>query len=155
MKWVVLSLMIIFLLFYPRWYRQILIKKWYRGLNLYQHHLVYKQLYANVNGFILSRQARSQHDAIEFTYGEINFVSFIALLSLTKPNINTVFYDLGSGTGKAVLATAMVFKVHKSCGIELFAELHHAALDQKHRLQASVDYQERAKKINFIHANFL
>lgn len=138
-----------------RWNQNRLIKKWYCTLNLDQHYLIYQQLYEHTNGFALSKQARERNDALEYTYGEINFISFIALLSLAKPSKNTLFYDLGSGTGKAVLACAMVFKVQKSCGIELFAELHQAALEQKTRLNALPDYQSQANSIHFIHSNFL
>lgn len=41
------------------------------------------------------------------TYGEINFNSFRELLcSLPLDLQSAVFYDIGSGTGKAVLAAA-------------------------------------------------
>ena len=68
--------------------------------------------------------ARQKQDAIEYVYGEIEFLPFIALLSLDKPDSKTVFYDLGSGIGKAVLACAMVYPVHKSVGVELLPELY-------------------------------
>lgn len=61
---------------------------------------------------------------MEYAYGEIKFMSFIALLSLTNPDADTVFYDLGSGIGKAVLACSMVFPIRKSVGVELFPELY-------------------------------
>lgn len=103
----------------------------------------------------MSREARAEHDAIEYTYGEIDFIPFIALLSLTKPDEQTIFYDLGSGTGKAVLACAMVFNVQKSCGIEIFPQLHHAALMQQQRLLELPDYKMKAAHIDFINMDFL
>jgi hypothetical protein len=154
--WILLSLFIaLFALFYPQWRRKTITKRWHKALNLDQHHPVYEQLYKDTNGFILSREARAEHDAIEYTYGEIDFIPFIALLSLTKPDEQTVFYDLGSGAGKAVLACAMVFNVQKSCGIEIFTQLHHAALTQKQRLLDIPNYKMKAAHIDFINMDFL
>ncbi|MCX7117868.1 MAG: hypothetical protein NTW94_08245 [Legionellales bacterium] len=141
--------------YYPRWHRSRLKKRWFNELNLDKHHATFLQLVRDINGFALSRQARNLHDAMEYTYGEIDFIPFIALLYLTKPNANTVFYDLGSGVGKAVLACALVFDVKKSCGIELFENLHHAALLQHHRLQQTSQDHGKSQRIHFIHANFL
>ena len=132
-----------------------MIKRWYNALSLKKHEESFQRLFASLDGFALSRQARIAHDAMEYTYGEIDFISFIGLLSLTHPTTDTVFYDLGSGTGKAVFATAMVFNVHKSCGIELFHTLHEAAIKQQQQLQQCLDYQDTAGSIHFINADFL
>lgn len=131
------------------------IKRWQRTLALDTHRPCFEELYADVNGFALSRAARAKQDAVEFTYGEIDFESFIALLTLCKPHQGTVFYDLGSGTGKAVLACAMVFNVRKSCGIEWFSLLHDAAIRQQQRLSALPQYQQTAKAIAFKQDDFL
>lgn len=139
----------------PKLRRYIKINRWKKQLKLTQHFPVYQHLYHQLNGFALSRQARVFGDAIEYLYGEIEFLSFIALLSLTKPNRQTVFYDLGSGTGKAVIACAMVFPVQKSCGVELFQLLHQAAESRKIMLAECPDYCETAKTISFIHGDFL
>ena len=129
--------------------------RWFRALNLKAHQRHFDGLFKTINGFALSQIARQKGDAIEYTYGEIEFIPFIALLSLVNPDKDTVFYDLGSGTGKAVLACAMVFTVKKSCGIELFEELHHSACDQKKYLERIPEYQEKARTIHFIQSNFL
>lgn len=131
------------------------VKRWYKILQLKKHEACFKQIYCGVNGFTLSQTARQHQDAIEYLYGEIDFVSFIALLSLANPKKDTVFYDLGSGTGKAVLACAMVFDVQKSIGIELFTLLHKTAVKQCKRLQSLPEYARQAEKIFFINNNFL
>ena len=155
-NWTILIVLIIVCaVIYPRWRRQAIIKRWFTSLSINKHHANYEQLFASVDGFALSRQARTSHDAMEYTYGEINFISFIALLSLTRPNSSTVFYDLGSGTGKAVLACAMVFNVQKSCGIELFSVLHQAALNQQQQLGILSDYHDKDNVIYFVNSNFL
>ena len=151
----ILLLMLIALsaLGYPSLKKRVKIKRWSNALQLDKHQQHYQQLFQNIDGFVLSRHARASGDAIEYTYGEIDFISFVALLSLTKPTNNTIFYDLGSGIGKAVIACAMVFNVKKSCGIELFDELHRAAVSQQQLLHQLPGYNSRS--INFIHDDFL
>lgn len=140
---------------YPRFRQRAAVKQWYKTLNLRQHEDRYHELFKHVDGFSLSRQARVAYDAIEYTYGEIEFPSFIALLSLAKPDSKTIFYDLGSGTGRAVFACAMVFGVQKSCGIELLSPLSLSALKQQQHLQQWHDYSEQSQALYFINADFL
>ena len=142
-------------LIWPHWLKAYTLMHWRHQLNLQQHLPAFKQLYQHVDGFLLSRLARKHHDAMEYTYGEIEFTSFIALIAMTQPTPATRFYDLGSGTGKAVLACAMVFDLQHYSGIELFNELHHQALIQQQALQQLPAYNQRAKKIHFINTNFL
>lgn len=137
------------------WLQDVAYKRWYKKLALNQHQCVYQELYTPINGFALSRAARHTQDAMEYVYGEIDFISFIALLSLTRPDENTVFYDLGSGTGKAAIACAMVFNVKASHGIELFSSLHHAACKQLQSLSSRTDYSTTIHKIHFTNDNFL
>ena len=138
-----------------KWQQRSTINRWRRALDLEQHHATFQQLYADLDGFALSKAARTSQDAIEYVYGEIIFEPFIALLSLCKPNSSTIFYDLGSGTGKAVLACAMVFDVKKSCGIELFASLCQSAKAQQQRLKEIPVYQARATRIEFKQGNII
>lgn len=139
----------------PGWIKQIRLWHWQKTLNLHQHRAIFQKLYNKVDGFALSLKARQTNDAFEYTYGEIEFVPYIALIAMGKPTTNTRFYDLGSGTGKAVLSCAMVFDMQHYCGIELFRELHQQADIQKDRLKKIIHYTNRAKKITFIHNNFL
>jgi hypothetical protein len=148
-------IILLFTLCSRRWRRQVAIRRWRRALALDKHQAVYQQLFADVDGFRLSKRARTGQDAPEYLYGEIDFASFIALLSRCKPNPSTVFYDLGSGIGKTVLACAMVFEVKRSCGIELFASLHQRAILQQERLRQISGYQEKANRIEFKQGNFL
>jgi predicted hydrocarbon binding protein len=150
-----LSIFIFLLVFFLRKRKVRQIKRWQKSLNLMHHKPVFHELYKDVNGFILSRQARKKQDAFEFTYGEIEFLPFIALLSLVKIDSSTVFYDLGSGIGKAVIACAMVYPVRKTVGIELFPQLHLSACEQVEKLKAIHDYQMAAEKIELIEGNFL
>lgn len=135
--------------------RQKKLRAWRKTLCLDQHELAYQQIFSSTNGFMISRQARGDNLATEFTYGEITFLSFIALLSLVHPDEQTVFYDLGSGIGTAVLACAMVYPVKKCVGVEYFAALHQAAVQHKANLSQWPDYQQKSLAIDFIHSDFL
>jgi len=131
------------------------VKRWRRGLDLERHEPAFDRLYQPVDGFSLSRQARQDGDAPEFVYGEVEFESFVALLSVCRVDSGTVFYDLGSGVGKAVVACAMVFRVHRSCGLELFSGLHVCAEQQKARLLSLPEYSHLNETIIFKQGNFL
>ncbi len=131
------------------------LKRWQKNLNLFNHRAVFDALFAEVDGFQLSKDMRHMADDWAYTYGEIEFMPFIATLSLTHPDEQTVFYDLGSGLGKAVLACAMVYPVKKSVGIEYFANLHHAACTQQQQLQQMSPYHAIASQVHFINADFL
>lgn len=139
----------------PRWINNVRIKNWRRRLNLNQHEAIFQKVVQPVDGFKLSKEARLHHDAMEYVYGEIEFASFIALIEMTNPPSSTRFYDLGSGTGKAVLASALVFEWEAYCGIELFEAIHQSALTQQHQLSQMAGYENRARKIQFHNANFL
>lgn len=134
-------------------YKQRQIYCWRKNLNLKKHEAIFELLYQNTNGFLLS--ALASQKAIEYVYGEIEFESFIALLSLCKPTEETIFYDLGCGTGKAVLATTMAFNIQKSCGIEILPALYKAAEAQKEQLALNSAYKIQADKISFYQGDFL
>lgn len=129
------------------------IRRWRLIHQLSKHQAIFQTIIKDINGFKLSQKARQSADAMEYIYGEIEFDSFIALISLTRPTTETRFYDLGSGTGKAVLACAMVFDMQTYCGIELFEELHQGAMLSQQRLQKQPNYEH--KIIHFICDNFL
>ncbi|TAL63132.1 MAG: methyltransferase [Legionella sp.] len=131
------------------------LKQWIKENNLHHHEVAFQEIFKDINGFQVSREARVDTDALEYTYGEIEFLPFIALLSLVTPGKNTVFYDLGSGVGKAVFACALAYPIQKSVGIELFNPLHqHAQKAQKNLLKLG-GYEEIANKISFFQGNYL
>ncbi|MCX7114730.1 MAG: hypothetical protein NTW08_02300 [Gammaproteobacteria bacterium] len=136
-------------------YRNYLVWRWKKRLHLDKHQKQFDDLYQGVNGFRLSKEARISGDALEYLYGEIDFLSFIAMINLTHPHRDTVFYDLGSGTGKAVIACALLYDMKQYNGIELFEPLHEAAELQKKKFAKLKSYKKRARHIHFINGNFL
>lgn len=154
-KLIVLIGIILLLCIYISYKRkQFHIKQWKKSLCLEEHSKVFLSVYQETNGFFLSQKARQKQDALDYVYGEIEFVSFSALLSLVGPDEQTIFYDLGCGIGKAVLACAMVYPIEKSVGVEVFSELYFAACNQIKALEGIEEYHELSKKIEFIHGDF-
>lgn len=142
-------------LFLPYYRRYVTLKRWRNNLNLDNHQPIYHQLFRAIDGYQLSRQARASHDAIEYTYGEIDFTAFIALITLTNPTSNTVFYDLGSGIGTAIFAYSLVFPFRACYGIERLPLLHLTAKQQLENLEKYPAYANKCAKIHFINDDFL
>lgn len=108
------------------------------------------ELYKDINGARLSKQDRGSVCADDFSlvYGEVIFKSFLELLELAHPKKNDVFYDLGSGTGKAVIAAALTQPFSKCVGIELLPSLYKASESVLSHMS-----QEFISKIEFIHGD--
>jgi hypothetical protein len=62
------------------------------------------------------------------TYGEIDTSSFYKILRRLGPCTGQRFYDLGSGTARAVLQAKTVCDFKECHGIEILGSLHNAAL---------------------------
>ncbi|WP_367608025.1 hypothetical protein [Legionella sp. W05-934-2] len=153
--WLVLALVSIMVLLLPAYFRNNRLKIWRKELDIDKHESVFNDLYLEINGFEASKLARQQKDEFALTYGEIRFQSFIALLSLCKPGQETIFYDLGSGAGKAVVAAAMVFPLKKATGIERLNTLDEQAQQIKQRLITHPNYIHKEPVIHFNHNDFL
>ncbi len=78
-------------------------------------------------------------------YGETGFNSIEILIShyLEYFNNDSVFYDLGSGTGKIVYHVGYLYNVKKACGIEYSTERHSSGLSltQKYDLPVTDNIQ--------------
>lgn len=85
-----------------------------------------QQLYHNIPSFSLAKQARMQQQlfSYEYIYGEIDYKSFMKLLDRCEIRSASIFYDLGSGVGKAVMCAALLYDFKKICGIEQLQLLH-------------------------------
>jgi len=106
---------------------------WVYSRRLRQAKTIIKELYANVDGVSLSKQdpARRDHESYEFVYGEINFYTLASILDFIKPQAEMTFYDLGSGTGRAVVTAALLYPFKKVYGIELFSSLPRVSVNRK------------------------
>ncbi|OGK50722.1 hypothetical protein A3B50_04450 [Candidatus Roizmanbacteria bacterium RIFCSPLOWO2_01_FULL_40_42] len=117
-------------------------------------------LYRDIQGYDLSFSARKKlqfHDK-GLTYGEIVPESFYKILSQVNPQKDEVFYDLGSGTGKAVLAASLFFPFSKTVGVELLDDLYDASQQVLQRYQKEIIPRlntSNSPEIKFFQADFL
>jgi SAM-dependent methyltransferase len=111
-----------------------------------QEHAPLAQLYATLTrhsgadvGHEISRAERKrtagfqEKGCVDLGYGEVTFEMMVRLISGIKElhgglsQGGEVFYDLGSGTGKAVFAAAMCHRFRACRGVELLHGLHKEA----------------------------
>lgn len=152
MIWIISSVVLLGLLAmqWSDYKTQQKLKAWRKLLAIDQRKRVFNTLFSKVNGFMLSHESRQiHHNEMAFVYGEIEFEPFIALLSMCQINQYSVFYDLGCGTGKAVIACEIVYNVRKSCGIELLPLLYEAATQLQQTLLDIPEYYSQARRIHF------
>jgi hypothetical protein len=88
----------------------------------------FNQLYSDINGYGISNAARAEAGITEgLLYGEIPFATWKAIVMKADPKHDGVFFDLGSGTGRVVMQSHLLFNFKKSVGVELLAGLHNQA----------------------------
>jgi SAM-dependent methyltransferase len=123
-------------------------------------------LYRGIHSDRLSQKERARlglkDDA--YIYSEIDFMSFLLLLDKIKPQSGQVFYDLGSGAGKAVFTAGLAYDLSKACGIEILPGLVKLATTQINKAKTLVNlgdknltevYLQRISSVQFINDNFL
>jgi SAM-dependent methyltransferase len=94
---------------------------------------LYEDLFSGTSlevGKTLSKREREEKDLSQeksLIYGEVEFESFYRILRKINPARGGIFYDLGSGTGKAVFAARLTRDFDKCIGIEILSSLHEAA----------------------------
>lgn len=123
----------------------------------------FNSLYAGINPVSVSCKERDNLglDDDACVYGEIQFLPFFALLDKVEPRANEVFYDLGSGAGKAVLAAALCFDFSRLCGIEMLPALSQLANEQVSNAkcmalrEGNAIFLPKLDRIQFINDNFL
>lgn len=111
----------------------------------------FESLYKNIDGRQISLNERERFTTQDssFVYGEIIPLSFAQLLESLSPHPEDVFYDLGSGVGKAVLCAALFFEWRKCCGVELMPGLHECSQSLLAELPA------RPFPVEFLREDFL
>jgi len=114
------------------------------ALDLAKTKEVFDKLFHDVNGRALSLKGREQEEfkSKSFVYGEVLPDSFYDIIQeVYAPGVpGQVFYDLGSGTGKAVLLAHLLFDFEKSKGIELVDQLYDASAEVKKRYDSEVKH---------------
>jgi len=88
---------------------------------------VVEAFYKRENPYLLSKNVRPDDANDNLIYGEIDLCALLDLLDHIKPTVLDVFYDLGSGSGKVLMATQLRYPKMKVVGIELLQPLHDLA----------------------------
>lgn len=162
------SILLVFLVWY---FNRIRIRYWVallqeRGWKSSIHYdrcfKLFSKLYEGINATALSLQERKEKNLYEdytYTYGEVTFYSFVNLLEIVQPKPGEVFYDLGSGAGKAVFIAGLVFDLGKACGIEKLTGLYNLSSQLVEKLKTIPETQQyfpnKQFNIEFIHGDIL
>ena len=110
-------------------------------------------LYQNIRGHGVNNR---QNKNISETYGEILYQSIYTLLSEIPLTEEDVFFDLGSGLGKAVTQIFLKSAVKESAGIEIIPELYQTSLAVAQKVQHDLpDFYAGGRKLTFHLGSFL
>lgn len=125
---------------------------------------ILKKLYSDTNPLMVSVNYRNIHNITDksFVYGEILPEEFMNILDLVEFTSETIFYDLGSGSGKAVITAYLYKHPKKAVGIEYIpdlVEISKKALEKLENLlniKTSVEFiQGDIKKFDFSDADII
>lgn len=111
-------------------------------LILHESASAYNELFSDISlevGKLLSKAERKEKDLDDdknLIYGEVDYKSFYAILRKVQYIAGKTFYDLGSGTGKAVFAARMTQDYDRCIGIEILQGLHNQAFKVTERYNA-------------------
>ncbi len=121
---------------------------------------IQEKLFSDIQGYTLSSngRARLQRESDPcLTYGEITPESIQMMMDMVQPQHGENFYDLGSGTGKAVIFASLLAPFARSTGIELVEDLYQAADLARQRLESDVkphlDPEHHQKEVVFINGD--
>ncbi len=122
---------------------------------------LFNHLYSNVDGYHIASRAQAavpgSREAL--LYGEIPFKTWQKIVARSKPKSDAIFFDLGSGTGRVVFQSHLLFNFKKSIGIELLDDLHIKACELEKNFQKiikpQISHLLSDNKLEFIHGNIL
>ena len=101
----------------------------------------FKQTFSTVEGSSISQSERKRLNCSgksEFTYGEIDFVHMAPVLGLCMPQPGEVFWDLGCGAGKCMVAMGLLYpQLKKVCGVEFLDKLYETCKNSLQNVQVS------------------
>lgn len=101
------------------------------------------------------RDTDGQHTEDSLVYGEIDLRGFCQLLNEIPHTPNDVFYDLGSGSGRAVMAARFIGDFQECIGIELLENLHQLASSVKSLYKFQYQHKLIHQHVQFICSDLL
>ena len=92
---------------------------------------MFERIYSGVLGYQISHGQRKRDNLEDrsLVYGEVLPDSFYKVMAQANPPPGGVFYDLGSGSGKALFLAAMLFDFSRLVGVEMLTDLVAACRD--------------------------
>lgn len=121
---------------------------------------LFLDLFQEVDGHAISSAERKKLllSSTEYVYGEIIPETFQTILEQAHVLENELFYDLGSGVGKAVLWAALSFPFKKAIGIEWLEELHRTSKKvlkkYQEQIRPSLPLEKQNQEVDFIQGDF-
>ncbi len=98
--------------------------------SMLNRYILFHKIFDNRCGTVISYNERAANrlSGSQYTYGEIEFAYFLPAILIaagksTIPSQKRIFWDLGCGTGRALVAAAMSGRFDTVCGVELLAGL--------------------------------
>lgn len=143
------------------WAALMLERGWYSTIHYDRCLRIFNKLYENVNAFRVSLDERKTKNLQDeaYVYGEVTFYNFVKILEQANIKPGDVFYDLGSGGGKAVFIASLVFDLAKSYGVEKLTDLYDLSKNLLSKLGSMPELPHLlpTKKLNieFIHDDFM
>lgn len=127
------------------------IKAWLNSPQIKNTQVFLSKIYQGVNAHLVSLDARKAQGItdVAYTYGEIDFFSFAAALKVCEPQSGEIFYDIGAGAGKTVLASALLYDFAKVRGIESLDALYQLSLKQLDLFIKNIKQYKYFAKRNF------
>lgn len=97
----------------------------------------------------------------DLTYGDVPLLAIAHALAAANPRPGTIFYDLGSGVGRGVIAAALLHDFEHCIGIELLSDLHKASAEPSRRFEAlrngsqdaGIDLESISSPVTFFNAD--
>lgn len=120
---------------------------------------LFNKLYGEVKGYSVSTEARAKSglDTSRFLYGELPFTTWKEIVEHANPKKDGVLFDLGSGTGRIVMASHLAFNFRKAIGVELLKGLHDKACEVKENFEKNfkteISDQLIGRELKLVEAN--
>ena len=110
---------------------------------------------------LMSRGEREKRNLLgkrSLIYGEVGFRSFLCILRRCRPFKEGIFYDLGSGSGRAVFTAVLSTSFQRVVGVELLDSLFEASMDVLDRydrkLRRLIQGRNDSPQIEYVHGSF-
>lgn len=114
-------------------------------------HNIFSRTFSSIDGSRISHKQRGEQKlkGSEFTYGEINFLHFLPVLNYAadcQDGSSLVFWDLGAGAGKVLIAAALAERFSRVCGVELLGGLCEAGQEACARFEKVAEEEKWQNK---------